>query len=159
MKALLVASGGGHLAHLLWLHSWWQSHERVWVTFDTPDARSRLEHEVVYWASHPTNRNVRNALKNTLSARAILAAEQPDLVVSTGAGVAVPFLALARLQGVPTVFVEVVDRITRPSLTARLVAPWVDELVLQWPEQRAALGRGTVIGPILGALESKGTTP
>ena len=150
MRALFVASSGGHLAHLLWLEPWWREHARAWVTFDTEDARARLAGEVVYHAAHPTNRSVRNAWKNWNMARSVLDWEQPDVVVSSGAGVAVPFIVAARLRGISTVFLEVIDRIDQPSLTARVVGPLVDELVLQWPEQRQALGRGTVVGPILG---------
>ena len=45
--------------------------------------------------------------------------------------------------------VEVVDRQERPSLTGRLVAPWVDVLGLQTETQRRAFGgRGDVWGPL-----------
>ena len=153
MRVLLVASSGGHLAHLLWLEPWWRQHARAWVTFDTVDARSRLGGETVYHAAHPTNRSARNALRNWRIARDVLAWERPDVVVSSGAGVAVPFLLAAKWHGIPTVFLEVLDRIDHPSLTARALGPFVDGLALQWPEQRQALGRGTVLGPILGLGE------
>ena len=148
MRIGLVASGGGHLTHLRWLAPWWQDHERFWVTFDTVDARHALQGERVHWAHHPTNRHLGNLARNTRLAAHVLAAERPDVLVSTGAGVALPFLVLARALDIPCVFVEVYDRITRPSLTGRLVAPIVDAVVLQWEAQRRAYPQGVYLGPI-----------
>lgn len=147
---LLVASSGGHLAHLLWLRPWWEQGERAWVTFDTPDATAALAGERVFCAASPTNRNLPNLARNAALAVRVLAAVQPDLVLTTGAGVAIPFLVAAKALGVPTAFLEVYDRVDQPSLTGRLMAGLVDELLLQWPEQRQAYGRGVVIGPVRG---------
>ncbi|MCB9682923.1 MAG: UDP-N-acetylglucosamine--LPS N-acetylglucosamine transferase [Alphaproteobacteria bacterium] len=147
MRIGLVTSSGGHLQHLLWLAPWWSSHERFWVGHDTEDARAALRGERVWWAHHPTNRHLGNLARNTALAARVLAAEQPDLLVSTGAGVALPFLGLARALDIPCLFVEVFDRVTVPSLTGRLLAPFVD-VVVQWPEQRQAYPHGILLGPI-----------
>lgn len=148
MKALLVASPGGHLQQLVWMRPWWELHDRVWVTADVPDARAMLAGERIVFAAHPTNRSVRALARNLVLARRVLAEERPDVVVSTGAGVAVPFLWLARRHGARGVFVEPYDRVDGPSLSARLVAPFVDAMVLQREEQRAFHPRGVVLGPV-----------
>ena len=44
-RVCIVASSGGHLAQLHCLDAWWARHERVWVTFDKPDAVSLLKDE------------------------------------------------------------------------------------------------------------------
>ncbi|MEZ4239322.1 MAG: UDP-N-acetylglucosamine--LPS N-acetylglucosamine transferase [Myxococcota bacterium] len=147
MRALLVASAGGHLQQLVWLAPWWRAHERLWVTFDTPDARGMLDGERIVFAAHPTNRSLRNAARNLALARRVLR-EPFDVVVSTGAGVAVPFALAARAAGVPVVFVEPYDRVDGPSLTGRLLGPWVDCVVLQRPEQRRFHRRGVLLGPV-----------
>jgi UDP-N-acetylglucosamine transferase subunit ALG13 len=147
MKLLLIASSGGHLAHLMWLEAWWRGHERAWVTFDTPDARARLRGEDVTFAAHPTNRHPLNLARNVGRAARHVASLRPDLALSTGAGVAVPWLAAAALSGARTAFLEVADRGEAPSWTARLVAPWVDVLLWTDPAGVDALGRGEVIGP------------
>lgn len=148
MKVLLVASSGGHLAHLDWLRPWWSLHARAWVTFDTPDARGRLAGEAVWWAVHPTQRSPVAAARNLALAWRVLRAEAPDVVVTTGAGVAVPFVVAARARGIPTVFVEVWDRMDGPSLTGRLLAPVVDAFVAQWPEQVPAGASAHLLGPL-----------
>jgi UDP-N-acetylglucosamine:LPS N-acetylglucosamine transferase len=71
---------------------------------------------------------------------------RPDLVLSTGAGVALPFFAIARLMGIRTVYVEVLDRVDHPTLTGALCYPLTDLFALQWPEQRRSYPEGEVIG-------------
>ncbi len=148
MKVLLVASSGGHLQHLRWLESWWTQHERRWVTFPTPDALAALAGEDVVWAHHPTNRSLPNLLRNLLLAWRTTGAWHADLVVTTGAGVAVPFAWAAWLRGVPVVFIEVYDRGTTPTLTGRLLAPVVSAVVLQHEAQRVAYPSGVLLGPL-----------
>lgn len=144
-RLLLVASGGGHLGQLLPLAPWWSRHDRVWVTFDTASA-AQVGDDPVVFAHHPTTRNIPNLLRNTALAWRVLRRERPDVVVSTGAGVAVPFFVMAKVLGVRTVFLEVYDRIDSRSLTGRLCRPFSDLFLLQWERQRELYGDGIVIG-------------
>lgn len=146
MKVGLVASSGGHLTQLCALRPWVARHERAWVTFDTPHARDRLAGERVTFAHQPTNRHLGNLARNLRLAWRWIDRERPDLVVSTGAGVGVPFLWAARAWGIKTVFVEVYDRVDARSLTGRLVAPVVDLVVLQRDAQRRLYPNGVVLG-------------
>lgn len=143
---LFVCSSGGHLAQLVRLRSWYDPHERHWVTFDKPDAVSVLEGEPVTWAHHPTTRNLKNLVRNWFLARRVLREVRPDVVVSSGAGVALPFFVLARRQRIPTVYLEVYDRIDSRTLTGRLCAPFTDLFLLQWPEQRELYPKGVYVG-------------
>jgi UDP-N-acetylglucosamine:LPS N-acetylglucosamine transferase len=146
----LVGSSGGHLAHLLALQPWWESFDRLWVTFNKPDARTALEGEQVVWCHFPTNRNLPNLLRNTWLAIGVLRRWRPTVVVSSGAAVAVPFFYLAKLLlGARTVYIEVVDRVDRPTLTGRLVRPVTDVYAVQWPEQLILYPRSVLIGRLL----------
>ena len=145
----MVGSSGGHLAQLMALEPWWSTWQRTWVTFDTPDAISVLRGEHRIWAHHPTTRNVINLLRNALLAIRVLRAERPQVVVSTGAGVAVPFFLVARLMRIPTVFIEVYDRIDTATLTGRLCRPLTTLRCVQWEEQLALYPDAKVIGHLL----------
>ena len=149
MRILLVASSGGHLAQLLSLRPWWGDHTRQWVTFDTVDARSLLADEDVAFGHSPTTRNVPNLLRNARMARRVLAEFHPDIVISTGAGIAVPYFWLARRYGARTVYLEVIDRIDSPTLTGRLVYPVTDEVLAQWPDQVEHYPGARVVGPVI----------
>lgn len=146
---MLVGSAGGHLAQLMRLRPWWQDHERTWVTFDKPDARSLLADESVIWAYHPTTRNIPNLVRNLVLAVRHVHRVRPDVVVSTGAAVAVPFFVVARLLRIPVVYVEVFDRIDSPTLSGRLCRPISTRFCVQWPEQQAHYRGSVVIGPLL----------
>lgn len=145
----LVASSGGHLAQLLALEGWWRDKERVWVTFDKSDARSQLATEQVAWAHHPTTRNLKNLLRNTVLAFRLLREHEPAMVVSTGAAVAFPFFLLARLMGIPTIYIEVFDRLDSRTLTGRLCRPFATRFFVQWEQQRSLYPGATVIGTLL----------
>lgn len=144
-----MCSSGGHLAQLLRLRPWWSRHERLWVTFDTPDAVALLADEPVLWAHHPTTRNLPNALRNLRLAFRTLGRERPDVVVSDGAGVAFPFFLAAKWYRARTVYVEVYDRIDSRTLTARLCRPITDLFCVQWEEQRRLYPRARLIGTLL----------
>jgi beta-1,4-N-acetylglucosaminyltransferase len=131
MKILLVSSSGGHFAGMLQLKTFWQSHERVWTTFKTDDVEEILEGERRYWAFSPTNRHILNLIRNGFLALIILLKERPDMVLSTGAGVAVPFLVLGKLLGAQTLFIESLTRTNELSLSARLVLPFA-QVYVQW---------------------------
>lgn len=131
---LLVSSSGGHLLQLVQLRDEVGSDERHWVTFDTSDARSLLVGEAVTYAFHPTNRNVRNLIRNTWLAFRLVRKLRPRAVVTTGAGVGVPFCYLGRLFGARIIYVESFARVTEPSLTGRLIHPIAHRFFVQWPE-------------------------
>ena len=148
-RALLVGSSGGHLAQLLALAPLWPRENRHWVTFDTADAVSQLVAEEVTWAHHPTTRNVRNLARNTALARRVVAQQQPDVIVSTGAAVAYPFFLVGRAKKIPTVYVEVYDRIDSRTMTGRLCRPLSTRFCVQWQEQQRLYPGSVLVGPLL----------
>ena len=131
------------------LKEWWSKYDRFWVTFKKEDAVSLMENEKAYWAYFPSNRSIKNLIRNTLLALKILVKERPDIVISTGAAVAVPFFYVGKLLRAKLIYVEVYDRIDSPTLTGKLVYPITDAFILQWPEQRKFYLKGKVLGQIL----------
>ena len=151
---LLVCSSGGHLLQLFALRDAWDDFSRVWVTFDKSDARSLLGDERVLYAHGPTNRSVKNLLRNLVLAWRVVGAVRPRIVLTTGAGVAVPFAWVARLRGARVVYVESLTRIDQPSLSCRLIAPTASRIYAQWPELLEALPRARYAGRVFSEDES-----
>ncbi|WBU38834.1 UDP-N-acetylglucosamine--LPS N-acetylglucosamine transferase [Homoserinibacter sp. YIM 151385] len=149
MRVLIVCSSGGHLTQALALRPWWGAHERRWVTFPVEDARSRLAEEDVVECHYPTVRNLPNLIRNVGLARRVLREFRPDIVLSTGAAIALPFFAQARRHGAATVYIEPVDRIARPSLSGRLTYPFADRFLVQWPQLREHYPGAEDVGMIL----------
>jgi UDP-N-acetylglucosamine:LPS N-acetylglucosamine transferase len=145
---LLVCSTGGHLLQLVALREVWQDFPRTWVTFDKSDARSLLAEERVVYAHGPTNRNIPNLLRNLRLAVCLVRELRPRVVLTTGAGVAVPFVWVGRLFGARAVYVESFTRIEQPSLSLRLIAPFADRVYAQWPELRAEVPKARSLGSV-----------
>jgi len=143
---LLVCSSGGHLMQMLELRPAWDAFSRVWVTFDKSDARSLLRGERVVYAHGPTNRNLRNLVRNLALAHRVLRLSRPSALVTTGAGVAVPFAWIARLRRIPVLYIESFTRIEELSMSGRMIRPIAERLYVQWPDTGKTGGRyaGTV---------------
>ena len=148
MKIALVGSSGGHFTHIYLLKKFWENEDRFWVTFDKTDAKSILKEERFYPCYYPTNRNVKNTIKNTILAFKILRKEKPDLIISSGAAVAVPFFWLGKLFGAKTVYIEIFDRIDKPTLTGKLVYPVTDKFIVQWEELKKVYPKAINLGGI-----------
>lgn len=148
MKVCLVGSSGGHLTHLYMLKEFWKDKDRFWVTFDKEDARSILENEKVIACYYPTNRNIKNLIKNTFLAIKVLLKERPDLIISSGAAVAVPFFYIGKILGAKLIYIEVFDRIDKPTVTGKLVYPIVDKFIVQWEEQKKVYPKAINLGSI-----------
>lgn len=148
LKVCLVSSGGGHLTQLYLLKPFWQDYNRVWVTFNQSDTRSVLDGELVYYCYHPTNRNIKALVKNTLLAWKVMRKERPDLIISTGAAVAVPFFYVGKMFGAKCIFVEVYDRVQSSTLTGKLVYPITDLFVVQWEEMKAVYPKAVNLGSV-----------
>ena len=148
IKICLVGSSGGHLTHLYMLRDFWNDKERFWVTFDKTDSNSVLKDEKKYYCYYPTNRNIKNLIKNTFLAVKILKNEKPNLIISTGAAVAVPFFYLGKLFGAKTIYIEVFDRINKSTLTGKLVYPVTDKFIVQWEEMKDVYKKAENFGSI-----------
>lgn len=149
LKICLVGSSGGHLTHLYMLKDYWKDKNRFWVTFDKEDANSLLEGEKIYHCYFPTNRNIKNLIKNTFLAIKILKKEKPTLIVSSGAAVSVPFFWIGKIFfRAKTIYIEVFDRIDKSTLSGKLVYPVTDKFIVQWDEMKKVYKKSENLGSI-----------
>lgn len=148
IKVCLVGSSGGHLTHLYMLKPFWENMNRFWVTFDKEDAKSLLEDEKVYPCYYPTNRSIKALVKNIKVAYKVLKKEKPDLIISSGAAVAVPFFYIGKIMGAKLIYIEVFDRLDKATMTGRMVYPITDKFIVQWEEQRKVYKKAINLGSI-----------
>jgi UDP-N-acetylglucosamine:LPS N-acetylglucosamine transferase len=135
-KILLVSSIGGHLTDLLALGEAYTGYERVWVLQDRSPVLPAGERG--YIVAH-AERDWR-VLWNFIELAAIIGRERPDVILSAGAGVAVPAAVWARLAGIPFVFVEPCSAVARLTLTGRLVRRLATSFFVQWPALARKVG-------------------
>jgi beta-1,4-N-acetylglucosaminyltransferase len=146
---LVVCSSGGHLFDAHAVSRAWIGRSRAWVSFDKSDVRSLLADEEVYFGYGPTNRSIVNLLRNLWFAWRVVGRTRPRVLLTTGAGLGVPFAWVARLRGARVVYVECAGRIDRPSLSGRLIAPVADAVYAQWPELAAKWRGARYAGNVL----------
>ncbi len=145
-KICIVSSCGGHLTEVRALRPAYSAHEHFYVLND----RIPLPDDMVgrtYFIRH-AERDWRVVL-NVFEALRILVRERPNLILSTGAGPVVPFALVGKLLGIPTLFVETIARITRPSLTGRIMYRLADRFVFQWPSLARFFPDGICGGPVV----------
>jgi beta-1,4-N-acetylglucosaminyltransferase len=143
-----VSSGGGHLAQLHELCGEWAPGRHHWVTLDGPQARALLRDAPVTFAHGPTNRSLYALVRNLPLAWRLLRRLRPAAIVTTGAGVAVPFCYLGRLMGCRVIYVECLSRVTTPSLSGRLIEPVAHDFYVQWPELVSRYRRARYVGTV-----------
>ncbi len=148
MKVCLVGSSGGHLAHLYMLKPFWENTDRIWVTFDKVDAKAILKDERMIPCYFPTNRSLKALIINSIIAWRTLRKEKPDLIISSGAAVAVPFFYLGKLFGAKTIYIEVFDRIDKPTVTGKLVYPVTDRFIVEWEEMKKVYPKAKNLGSL-----------
>jgi hypothetical protein len=147
-RILLVATPGGHLMQLVSLRPAWGGLEPTWVTLSAADSRYLLAREQVVMAHGPTCRNIPNFLRNLLLAWRTIRARDPDVILSTGAALAVPFFLVGKLLGKRLVYVESLTRVNDLALSGSLVYPIADTFFVQW-DQAAGRRRARYCGSVV----------
>ena len=147
--ALLVCSPGGHLLQMLALKPSWEHRRRLWVTLPGVEVDHLLSEERVQFghAKPQGNRGPRAFFGNAWLAWRLIRTERPDVILSTGSGLAVPFFLVGRLLGCRLVYVESISRVRSLSLSGRVIVRVADSFFVQWPQ--AARGRARYAGSLL----------
>ncbi len=144
MKIALVSSVGGHLRELRALAENLPG-THVWIVNDeTPVlARGVSAHRIVH-----AERDLW-VLWNLVELASIFARERPDAVVSMGAGPAVPAGLLARLAGIPVIYVEPSSAVRQLTLTGRIMRHLANEFYIQWRSLKPCAPRARYVGGLL----------
>ena len=149
MKLLLVCTSGGHFSTMLGLKKFWSQHDRAWVTDFKEDTKSIANEEDVYWLPYQAPRDWVAVLRNFPATVRIVQREKPDLVICTGASIAIDFGVAAKLLGCKFMYVESISRSTDLSVSGKLVYPIADEFYVQWEQlvgkYPRAIFKGTVV--------------
>ena len=147
---LLVASDGGHLTQLRLLLPRLRPEvgAATWISYDCLTARSALSGQHMVPGNGPSTRHLGNAARNFQLARRIMSGGHFDRVVSTGAGIAVPFLVEANRRGIEGHYIESASRVEGPSLSGRLLMRLAPEVHLYTQHARWADRRWTYAGSV-----------
>jgi beta-1,4-N-acetylglucosaminyltransferase len=130
------------------LRSAWEGPQCTWVTLAGADVEALLREEDVLLGYGPTNRSLAKLVRNLVFAFETVRLLRPDVIVSTGAGLAVPFFLIGRLCGCRLIYVESLTRTSSLSLSGRMVYPLAHAFFVQWP-RTTRLRRARYVGGLL----------
>lgn len=147
MKVCIVSSCGGHLTEVRRLQPAYEEFDHFYVLNDEALLPDEMKGKTLFIAH--SERDWR-FFQNLWEAFRILARERPNVILSTGAGPAVPFAIVGRLFfDVRIVFVETVTRVRSPSLTGRIMYRLAHDFFYQWESLRPYFPQARFGGPIL----------
>lgn len=141
-RICLVASGGGHLRQLLQLTPLIEQYDCYFVTERTPlgeavasDHRARFVPHFAFGQRRLEGypRFLWSGLKNGVTSLWHIAAERPQVIVSTGAGAAFFTMFLGWVFRRKVVYIESIARVKALSLFGRLVSRFAGLFIVQWP--------------------------
>jgi beta-1,4-N-acetylglucosaminyltransferase len=145
MKICIVSSCGGHLTEVRLLKEAYQRTEHFYVLNDKAELSEDMKGRT-YFIRHSERDWL--LFMNIIEAWKILRKEKPDLILSTGAGPAVPFALVGKLLRVPNIFIESFTRVRKPSLTGRIMYRLADRFFYQWASLGKFFPKGVYGGPV-----------
>jgi beta-1,4-N-acetylglucosaminyltransferase len=144
-KVAIISSCGGHLTEIRLLRPIFEKYEHFYVLNDRVLLPSDMEGKTYFVTLFERDLNF---FVNLWEAWKVLRKERPQLLLSAGAGIVVPFAVWAKLMGIPIVYVETLTRVRYPSLTGKIMYRLADRFFYQWESLRPFFPQGECCGPI-----------
>jgi len=139
-KICFICSSGGHLIELLPLGEVMKKFDRFWITFESPISRQTLGGERIYTTKEPVRNPVR-FLKVFYDSLRVFLKERPDAIITTGAGVVIPFCFISWVFRKKIIYIESFCRTYDRSLSGRILYPISSLFLVQWKHMLREHGR------------------
>lgn len=133
-KLCLIASAGGHLDELRQLKDVMARYPYYFVV---PGIKSTEKMQDKKYLVHDAYRKNKATfylgfLVMFFEQLPIFLKEKPDVVITTGAGVAIPTCVIAKLFHKKVIYIESIARIHTPNRTGKLIYKFADLFIVQW---------------------------
>ena len=150
---LFAASQGGHFAEMMKLKDLFGKYESVLATDNLKATKEREDLKAfkhIAYSKATAERREKEAGKkqgsrwklNTLwtyfrlftRCFVIYVKYRPQIIISTGSHIAVPFFIYGKIFGSKTLYIESNAKVYSKSMTGKLVERFSDKIYVQWPE-------------------------
>ncbi len=143
----IVSSCGGHLTEIRSLLKILQKYSHFYVINDIIDLPMDMKNNT-FFIKH-SERDLKFFI-NLIEALVILQKTKPKIIISAGAGPAVPVTLIGKiLYKTEIIFIESITRVNKPSLTGRILYFYADHFFYQWKELKNYYKKGTYVGTII----------
>lgn len=147
MRICVVSSGGGHLTEVMTLCNALEGFDIFYVINLRVDLPDNIKNRSIYITHSERDWKL---LVNIFESYKILSRERPDVILSTGAGPAVPMALVGRyLFNCKIIYIETITSVTRPSLTGRIMYFLAHNFYYQWESLRKFFPKGQHRGTLL----------
>jgi UDP-N-acetylglucosamine:LPS N-acetylglucosamine transferase len=149
MKICLVASAGGHLTQLLQTAKSWQGYQTCFVTTNSAVEGSLKRYGTVHIVNECNRNQPLKLVRAVVKCMSVIRREKPDVVISSGAAPGFMMCVLGKVTGARVVWLDSITNVERLSLSGRMVRPFADLVLTQWPELAAKYPRVTYAGCVV----------
>lgn len=130
-KIIGISSGGGHLSELIKAIPNLYEEEVVFITFKNGHTKDTLKDKSHFFVIDPHVSKIK-FLINFMQSFFLYVKIRPRVIISTGAGIALPLLLIGKFFKTKIVFIESGARILKPSKTASFIYKYSDLFIIQY---------------------------
>ena len=122
------------MSQLLKLREGWKGHRTVYVTTANIAREKLREYGEVFVVGECNREHPLRVITVLFRCIRIICRERPDVVVSTGAAPGLLMCLSGKLFGSKVAWIDSIANVERLSLSGRIVRPFADLLLTQWPD-------------------------
>ena len=137
-KICLASSAGGHLRELqLAIGDIPERYRCYWLTLETTSTKAFMKDKEHVFLTNFQPAKKWTLVVNCLQALFWVVIKRPDVIITTGAGVAVPTVFFAKkLLGTKIIFVNSAADVTHASKTPLWIERYADLFLVQWEDMK-----------------------
>lgn len=153
LKVMFISSSGGHLTQILNLSPLFDIYDSYLITeYDISTSSIRYDKLKVSYFPETRKNNIFKYVINNIRTMVLTIKYffliNPDIIISTGAGISVYMCYLAKLFKKKIIFFETFAAIKGKSSAGRLIYPIADRFYIQWESMKdyypKAIFKGTL---------------
>lgn len=137
-KVCLISSSGGHLEQIKQLKDVYSKYDCFYVVTRTKATEAMKQKH--YIVSDLLRKNkaimVLRMIRMMFEQFFIFVKERPDVILTTGAAVAIPMCIIGKVFHKKVIYIESYARMTTPNKTGKLIYKFADLFIIQWEELR-----------------------
>lgn len=133
-KICLISSSGGHLEQIKQLKDVYQKYDCFYVVSRTKATEAMKQKHYIVSDLVRTNKvvEVLRMSRMMLEQFAIFVKEKPDVILTTGAAVAIPMCVIGKIFRKKVIYIESFARMNTPNKTGLLIYKFADLFIIQW---------------------------
>lgn len=145
-KICLASASGGHFEQLTRLKPLLNKYDGFIVTEKT-DFSMNADYFVTQTGFGDPGW-IKDTMKLFREVHKICSKEKPDVVISTGTYIALPFMLYCKMHRKKMIYIETFARITDTTKAGRMMYRFADLFIYQWPELKKFYPKGVYGGSI-----------